>query len=133
MATYQLQVFYDGLCVVCSKEIEHYQKQKGSENIEFIDIMKAAFKADSYGIDRDEVHRVMHVKKADGTFATRVDAFIEIWKVLPRYQILARLAQQNMFKIFLNQGYKLFAFARPYLPRKKSEECADDYCATGKT
>lgn len=126
----KLKVYYDGLCKVCSKEIGHYKKQSGSEHIEFIDICSAQFNADLEGLDPVQVHKVMHARREDGTIATRVDAFIEIWKVLPKYHRLAKLASMSFIKLGLEVGYSGFASIRTYLPRdSSSEDCKDSpYC-----
>ena len=89
------QFFFDGACHLCFREIEHYRKIEGSDTIEFIDISMAEFKAEQFGLDRAKVNREMHVKSPDGRLHVGVDAFIEIWKQLPRYQTWARLAQKN--------------------------------------
>jgi predicted DCC family thiol-disulfide oxidoreductase YuxK len=126
----EIKVYFDGLCKVCSKEIDHYKKQPGAQQIEFIDICSAQFDAGKEGLDPFQVHKVMHVKRKDGTLATRVDAFIEIWKVIPKYNWLARLANKKSVKMALEAGYSGFAAFRPFLPRKASPvDCQDSpYC-----
>lgn len=126
----QIKVYYDGLCKVCSKEIAHYMRQSGSESIQFIDIFSAGFSAESEGLDPKKIHKIMHVKRSDGTLATRVDAFIEIWKALPRYRALARIAQNRAVRSILELGYSGFTVIRPYLPRStQSLDCEKSpYC-----
>ena len=123
-------VYFDGLCVVCAKEIQHYQQQKGAEKIRFVDITKNSFNAAAEGLDPSEVHRVMHVRRADGSLALKVDAFIEIWQQLPRYCWLARWASRPALRRVLDLGYQAFVVARPYLPRKKNPCETSPYCET---
>lgn len=131
----KLKVYYDGLCKVCSAEINHYMRQPGSEYIEFIDICSSQFDAVSEDVDPVQVHKVMHVRLADGTLATRVDAFIEIWKILPKYAFLAKMATLVPVRAALAFGYSGFALVRPFLPRKvSSSECKDSpYCSIEKS
>lgn len=125
----EISVFYDGLCMLCSKEIEHYKKQPGAERIRFVDICGPGFNATQEGVDPQEVHRVMHVRRADGSLAIKVDAFIEIWKVLPPYHFAARLAKKPWTRPVLDLGYQGFSIIRPYLPRYKNLNCDDSpYC-----
>ncbi len=125
----ELTVFYDGLCRLCSAEINHYRKLKGSEKIWFVDITSAAFKAKVHGVDPYQVHKIMHVKRGEKLF-TKMDAFIEIWKELPKYNWLIPFAQNPLLRPFLNLGYEGFAIVRPYLPRKKAD-CQDSpFCET---
>ncbi len=126
----KLKVYYDGLCKVCSAEIQHYQKQDNSNQIEFIDICSTKFDAAKEQLDPFEIHKVMHTRRTDGSLAIRVDAFIEIWKVLPRYHRLAKIAENSFARSGLNFGYELFTKIRPWLPRKKvANDCRDSpYC-----
>ena len=124
-------VYYDGLCVLCSREIEHYRRSRGADLINFVDICAPGFDAGAHGVDPKAVHRVMHVKRADGTLATEVDAFIAIWTTLPGYWLLARIARLGFVRFFLNIGYHLFVRVRPYLPRRSADiyACAaSPYC-----
>lgn len=126
----KIQVYYDGLCKVCSKEIAHYQRQVGSEKIRFVDICATGFDPIKENLDPFAIHNIMHVRRADGSLATRVDAFIEIWKALPKFNKLARLANIPLIHGGLEVGYSVFAKIRPWLPRKvASDNCKDSpYC-----
>ena len=128
--TEKLIVYYDGLCKVCSTEINHYKRQQGAENISFIDICSAQFDALKENLDPLQIHKIMHVRRPDGTIATRVDAFIEIWKVLPKYSWAAKIAKNSLVNLFLQVGYSGFVAVRPILPRyKKNIDCeARPYC-----
>lgn len=129
-----IKVYYDGLCKICSREINHYRRQQGAEKIQFIDICGIDFDPNAENVDPVEVHKVLHVRRFDGTLAIRVDAFIEIWKVLPRYQILARMAGQSVLRFILSLGYQGFSVIRTYLPRYSSQmECKNSpYCEVKK-
>lgn len=126
----QIKVYYDGLCKVCSLEMDHYKKQPQANLIQFIDICQKSFDAKAEGLDPFEVHKVMHVRRQDGTLATKVDAFIEIWKTLPRYKSWAKWAESPFIRKNLDLGYIIFAALRPWLPRRKaSEDCSESpYC-----
>jgi predicted DCC family thiol-disulfide oxidoreductase YuxK len=128
----QLTVYYDELCMLCAKEIHHYQKQKGSESIRFVDITSSSFDAKAEGVDPFLVHKIMHAKSNDGTLHTKIDAFIQIWKVLPKYHRLAALSEKSVVKKMMDVGYVLFAEIRPYLPKKKkTNDCSQSpYCET---
>lgn len=126
----KLKVYYDGLCVLCSKEMDHYKRQKGAESIIFLDICSKDFNATDEGVDPIQVHKIMHVRRTDGSLATKVDAFIEIWNVLPKYNLAAQIAKNRLVRTGLDLGYSVFAKVRPYLPRNKTtDNCKDSpYC-----
>lgn len=118
--------FFDGACHLCSREVDHYRLLPGSEKIEFIDIAGNSFSAKDYGLDPVAVNKAMHVKSPSGEIFTGVDAFIEIWKVLPKYHRYAVIANIHEVKAFLKVGYRIFAKFRHYLPKRRSscEACA---------
>jgi predicted DCC family thiol-disulfide oxidoreductase YuxK len=123
-----LRIYYDGLCHLCSAEIKHYRKTPGSENLQFIDITDPTFNAEQEGLNPMDVHQFMHVKNNEGKIFTKVDAFIEIWKVLPKHHFPAKIAQLKVLRPFLNLGYWMFATVRPYLPKRKKTCEASPYC-----
>ena len=125
-----VRVYYDGLCHLCSREIEHYRRQSGSENLHFIDITSENFDAAREGLDPFLVHKEMHVKRQDGSVKTGVDAFIEIWDHLPRYRWAVKAARSNFLKPLLHFGYALFARIRPWLPKRKKSCSSSPYCET---
>jgi len=125
-----MKVYYDGLCHLCSKEINHYRSLNGAEQIQFIDITSAEFSAEAEGLDPYAVHKVMHVRDDEGQIHKRVDAFIQIWQKLPKYQWAARIAEKAPVKAVLEVGYSAFAAARPYLPKKAKADCSESpYCS----
>ena len=121
-------IYFDGLCVACSAEINHYRKLPGSEKFAFIDINTAAFRAEEDGIDPYLAHKIMHVRDPNGNLKQGVDAFRAIWKELPRYYFLYRLSKIKAVRTVLEFGYSAFVKIRPYLPRRKAD-CSDSpYC-----
>ncbi len=116
-----LRIYFDGQCHLCSAEISHYQKVKGHENLSFVNIADPSFQAENEGLNADAVNRFMHVKNERGEIFTKVNAFIEIWKVLPGYRWAVKVAQFKPLRPFLDMGYYIFAsWIRPYLPKKKT-------------
>lgn len=122
----KIKVFYDGLCVVCSAEINHYKKMKGHEKIAFIDITGPEFNAVQENLDPVKIHKHLHAKDADGKVYIGVDTFILIWSHLPKLNWLARLAEKSFAKKVLEFNYALFVRIRPYLPRRSCEQ--SPYC-----
>lgn len=124
----RISVYYDGLCHLCSREINHYQKMTGAEQINFIDITTSAFDAKVERLDPVQIHKTMHVKDEAGKVHTGVDAFICIWKNLPTLQFLVPIAKFPPMRLLLDLFYFIFAKIRPLLPRKSCE--TSPYCET---
>jgi len=121
-----IAVFYDGLCHLCSREINHYKKMRGSENIDFVDITNPSFRAETVGLDPVEVHKSLHVLNRSGKIQTGVDAFICIWSELAALRFLVPIAKTAPIRFVLSCFYFIFAKIRPYLPRKSCE--SSPYC-----
>lgn len=121
----QLTVYYDELCVLCSAEIHHYKKQTGSDQISFIDITSDSFDASKEGIDPYQAHKIMHAKTNQGKILTKIDSFVAIWEILPKYHWLFRISQIRWIRFLMDIGYIIFATIRPYLPRKNKADCQE--------
>ncbi len=124
----KLTVYFDGLCHLCSREIDHYRRQNGSDQLRFVDITLPEFDAQTENLDPKLVHKVMHVKTQNQELKTGVEAFIAIWDHLPKYQWLSKLAKTSALRPFLDLGYQGFAAVRPYLPRKTNNCEQSPYC-----
>lgn len=123
-----MKVFYDGLCPLCSREIDYYKKKDQSALIKWCDITEPGFDAQAENLDPTEVHRIFHVKNTAGEIITGVEAFVEIWRTLPELKNWARASQIPGVKPAMKLGYFVFAKVRPFLPRKTRPDCADGNC-----
>ncbi len=126
----KVTVYFDGLCHLCSREINHYRGMRGAESLDFIDITSATFDPVKENLDPREIHKNMHVKDRAGRLHVGVDAFICIWQQLPALRFLAPLAKAQPFYSLLQIFYSLFARIRPLLPRKSCE--TSPYCEVRK-
>lgn len=131
-----IEVFFDGTCHLCSREIDHYRKRDQKQRIRWMDIAHPDFEAAHYGLDPRAVNDVMHVRVLDDPqgvrVATAVDAFLEIWRVLPGFHGLASLVRFPLLRPFVTVAYHAFAKVRLRLPRRKVEyTCADGVCRPG--
>jgi predicted DCC family thiol-disulfide oxidoreductase YuxK len=123
-----MKVYFDGGCRVCSREIDFYRRKRGSEKIQWVDISKSNFDARSEGLDPKTIMRVFHVRDERGNLITGVPAFIEIWKRLPDLQFWESLTHVPGARTAMGLGYSVFMRVRPYLPRRKPEECESGHC-----
>ncbi len=122
----KIKIFYDAKCIVCDTEINLYRKKDINELFEYVDITSPDFK-ELKEIDSHTLNKYFHVQLKDGTFVRGVDAFMEIWKRLPTWDILEKITNNFIFRPILKVGYFGFIYIRPYLPRRK--DCVDDYCS----
>lgn len=118
--TFPLSVFYDGACLVCGSEIDHYRRLNHGERLQFIDISAADFDAAQHGRSLTEFQTRLQVKDARGRFFSGIDAFPAIWAALPNpgYRRLGKLINVPGIHLLARCGYTLFARTRRFLPKR---------------
>lgn len=86
---------YHGACPVCGTEIAHYRRYAGDRALalgwEDISDGRHAPLMEAHGIDREAAKKRLHVVTADGELLAGVDAFLALWREMPRYRPLARV------------------------------------------
>jgi predicted DCC family thiol-disulfide oxidoreductase YuxK len=119
---FPLQVFFDGACPLCSREIDHYRRQDHQGRLLPIDISAPGFDPHSYGISLEAFMAELHAIDQSGTVYRGVAAFRAIWQAFPEktaYRVLARLVGLPLVEPLAGRAYRLFARLRPHLPGRK--------------
>ncbi len=127
---FPVTVFYDGACIVCSTEIEHYREKDSHDRLILVDISRVDFDPDHYGKTRDDLMGRLHVLDRDGVFYMGLDAFPVIWQALPGriYRVLSFLVTLPGLHSLFQVVYQLFARYRKYLPKRK-HSCKSERCS----
>jgi predicted DCC family thiol-disulfide oxidoreductase YuxK len=102
-------VLYDGGCPMCSREIRHYRKLAGAENIAWIDVADAATTMPIDGVDRDTAMAAFHVRDSSGVWQTGAYGFVELWSHLRGYRHLASSLRFARLLPLLDAAYHRFA------------------------
>jgi len=102
-------VFYDDLCPLCSKEINHYQKLQTHHPIKWIPIHKDKCTVENFGFSKNTLLERLHVVRGDGVIVTGASAFATIWYSIERYRWLGKLAYTLHLIPVLEFFYKRFA------------------------
>lgn len=121
-------VFYDGNCIVCDTEIQHYLKLPHEGRLQAVNIADPTFDAAQYGPSYDDFMKQMHLQSADGQWHLGVDAFTLVWRALPgrHWRLMAWLAESRLLRPLARWGYTLFARNRHRLPRRACDTGACD-------
>ena len=103
-----MKVFFNNSCSICRAEINLYKKEQ-VEGIDWVDITHNK-KAEAETKKKDKsLLRRLHVKK-DGKIFSGADAFLLVWKNIPKYKFLYIFFRLPViFQIFLI-GYEIIAF-----------------------
>ena len=105
--TARTEVYYDGACPVCAREIATYQRARGAEGLCFVDVSKPDAPL-APGLTREAALARMHVRRADGRMASGAAAFAALWSALPGWAWLGRLAALPGIAQALELGYRGF-------------------------
>lgn len=111
-----LTVYYDGACPLCRAEIGHYRGQDGADALCFRDVSASTGDLPE-GVSREQALARFHVRRADGGVVSGALAFIEIWKLLPRWRWAARIAGLPGVALLMEGAYRLFLPIRPCLSK----------------
>jgi predicted DCC family thiol-disulfide oxidoreductase YuxK len=116
-SSHQLQVFYDGSCPICTREIAFYQRREGADGICWVDVSASKSPEVAPGLSKDQALSRFHVKTVDGTLVSGGAAFAELWTALPGFGPLGRIFQTSFLVWGLNRAYDAFLKLRPFLQR----------------
>ena len=111
-----MKVYYNNSCKICKAEIELYKKEKIKE-IDWIDITNNQLAEKETFKNSKELLRRLHVKE-DENILQRAEAFVCLWKRIPKYKFLYHFFKLPIIFTFFNYGYEIVAFLL-YLKNRK--------------
>ena len=104
----RLTVYYDGGCAVCSREIGLYQRLRGAEFLNWVDVAHGDPAALGGDLTPAAALARLHVRKPDGKLVSGARAFAALWSALPGTRVLGRVAGQPGIVHLLEVGYRVF-------------------------
>lgn len=108
-----LTVYYDGACPVCSREIAVYRRQPGAEQCAWVDASSCPEAELGAGLTRASAMTRFHVRRADGGLVDGMRGFTLLWRALPGWAWVGRIASLGPFPLLLDAAYLLFLRLRP--------------------
>jgi predicted DCC family thiol-disulfide oxidoreductase YuxK len=106
------EVYFDGACPVCAREIAAYRRADTSGALHWIDASGCDAAALGPGLDRTAALARLHVRRADGRLASGAAAFVEVWRHLPGWRVLARVARAPGVLPVMEAAYRAFLHVR---------------------
>jgi demethoxyubiquinone hydroxylase (CLK1/Coq7/Cat5 family) len=107
-----LTVYFDGACPVCSREIATYRGLRGGASIDWVDASRCAPEALGPGLERGAALARLHARRPDGTLVDGAAAFAAVWRRLPAFSLLGRIAGFEPVRAVLDVGYAGFLRVR---------------------
>ncbi len=124
MSSCEIEVFYDGGCPLCLREVNMLRRWDKRQKIRFTDIDTSNFTGDQYGKTHAELMAQMHARLPDGTWLTGVEVFRRMYGLLG-FGSLVGLSRWPVISQTLDFGYSVFARNRLRLTgRCNNASCA---------
>ncbi len=116
-----VEVFYDGDCPLCMREIRMLQRKDRHARIQLTDIAALGFDATSYGTTQAQLMARIRGRRPDGSWIEGVEVFRQLYAAIGWHWIVA-VSRLPGISHLLRAGYVLFARNRLRLTGR----CAPD-------
>lgn len=116
-----VEVFFDGACPLCMREIRMLRRRDRRDRIVFTDIAAPDFDPASYGTDLPTLMARIHGRLADGTWIEGVEVFRQLYAAIG-FGWLVAVTRVPGVSHLCRLGYHLFAKNRLRLTGR----CAPD-------
>ena len=123
-AVFDVEVFHDGACPLCSREVAMLRRLDRGERVRFTDIADPEFDADAVGVGWDALMARIHGRLPDGTLIQGVEVFRQVYRAIGMRRLVA-LSRLPVVAQLLELFYRVFAASRLRLTGR----CADRACA----
>lgn len=117
-----VEVFYDGGCPLCRREMALLRRLDRRGLIQFTDIADPAFDAARLGRSFDELMGEIHGRLPDGTWIKGVDVFRRLYGAVG-FRRLVAISRWHGVRQALDVAYRLFARHRLHLTGRCTDQC----------
>lgn len=105
---FDVEVFYDGDCPLCLREISMLQRRDRGHRIRFTNIAAPDFQAESYGTTYSDLMARIHGRLPDGTWIEGVEVFRRLYTAVGFGWLVAPTRLWGISAV-LDWGYRIFA------------------------
>jgi predicted DCC family thiol-disulfide oxidoreductase YuxK len=108
LADWDIEVFYDGACPLCAREVRFLDRWDKKQRIRFTDIASADFQATSYGKSMETFMSEIHGRLPDGTWIRGMEVFRRLYTAIGLAPVVW-VTRLPIVAGLLERGYRLFA------------------------
>ncbi len=121
---HQIEVFYDGECPLCMREMRMLMRKDRADRIRFSDITATGFDASALGLDAESMMSRIHGRLPDGSIIEGVEVFRRLYAAIG-FARLVGISRWPGISWILDLAYGIFAKNRLRLTgRCKTGACA---------
>ena len=123
---HELELFFDGECPLCRREVAMMQRLDRRKRIVFTDIAAPGFDPAPLGRDHATLMASIHARLPDGSLVTGVEAFRRAYAALGLgFGPLVALSRLPLVSGMAERAYAVFARNR----LRWTGRCTDDVCS----
>jgi len=111
-----VEVYFDGSCPMCRREIAVYQNITPDQPIAWVDVSKPDTPLPQ-GQSKEQLMARFHTRTAQGELLSGAAAFVHVWAQLPGWRVLAWLAKVPGMLWLMEKAYNGFLPVRPTIQR----------------
>ena len=119
----EIEVYYDGACPLCTREMRLIQRRDRRRRIAFVDIAAEGFDPSSSGVGWAALMDRIHARLPDGTLVEGVEVFRRLYTILGLGWLVAPTRLPGVSHL-LDLAYRVFARNRLRLTGR----CRDGAC-----
>jgi predicted DCC family thiol-disulfide oxidoreductase YuxK len=123
MSDFDIEVFFDGECPLCMREIRLLRGRDHRQRIRFVDIAAKGFDASSVGVTWEALMDRIHGRLPDGTLVEGVEVFRRLYAAVGFAPLVALTRLPGIAQL-LDLAYRAFARNRLRLTGR----CASGAC-----
>ena len=118
-ATHDFEVFFDGKCPLCRKEIDFLIWMGANSQVRFTDIAADDFSESTSGRSFEQLMAEIHGRKSDGEWLVGVDVFRRLYEAIGWSWIVAP-TRWPVLRSICDVGYRWFARNRLRLTGRRT-------------
>jgi predicted DCC family thiol-disulfide oxidoreductase YuxK len=127
---WQIEVYYDGDCPLCRREIDWVRKRDGESKIRFVDISDPNFDAEAVtGKTFFDLMARLHARTRDGEWITGIEVTRQMFAAIG-FRRSVQMSRWPVIRNLLDWSYQIFAKNRLWITgRGPLAECVE--CRVG--
>ena len=128
--SWEVEVFHDGDCPICTREINWMRKRDVHGRIRFTDIAEPSFDPSFYDRTQEDFIAEIQGRLPSGEWLKGVEVFRRLYSAIG-FGAAVRLTRLPLIASGLDWGYRVFARNRLRLTGRCTDNCAATSAASG--